>query len=461
MGYLDIINIVFGAIFTVFSLIVVHFVVFAIVGLFTKKKFPHTDTKLKYGIIIPARNEESVVGNLIDSVRKNNYPQDKLDIFVIAHNCSDNTANVAREHGAIVYEYNNPAENTMGYAFKYLFERIKEDYGILSYDGYFLFNADNILDVNYFDKMNDAFVARDRKSVITSFRNSKNFGENLISACYGLYFMYGCHFESRGRSVLGCSTRVQGTGYVINSEIVKDGWQYVTLTEDWEFTADRVLKGEKIYYCDEAVFYDEQPTSFRVMFRQRTRWAKGHLLVFLTRFRDMMKGLFTPKSKGGVKNKGSAYDISVNILPVFVILAVATLLQIVCLMLAPFFGDYSFSDVMLGYLKQQIPGWIISYATVLLATIVLFIAEHKRIKNVNPFLKILAAIVWPIFLALSGPCELVALFWRNLGWKPIPHKNTTDFDALNKAEATAIEAAAPADSNAAIEAEPVAESINA
>lgn len=432
MGYLDIVNIIFNTIFTIFSLIVIHFVVFAVIGLFTKKKFPHTDTKLKYGIIIPARNEESVVGNLIDSVRKNDYPQDKLDIFVIAHNCNDNTAAVAREHGAIVYEYNNPAENTMGYAFKYLFERIKEDYGILSYDGYFLFNADNILDVNYFDKMNDAFVACDRKSVITSFRNSKNFGENIMSACYGLYFMYGCRFESRGRSVLGCSTRVQGTGYVINSEIVKDGWQYVTLTEDWEFTADRVLRNEKIYYCDEAVFYDEQPTSFRVMFRQRTRWAKGHLLVFLTRFKDMMKGLFTPKRKGGVKNKGSAYDISVNILPVFVILAFTTVVQVICLAIAPFFGDYNFVDVMLGYLWAQVPGWIVSYATVLFATIVLFIVERKRIKNVSLPLKILAAVIWPFFLALSGACELVALFWRNLGWKPIPHKNTTNFDALNE-----------------------------
>ena len=436
MDYVQIVNLVSSVISGVFALIVIHFVVFAIVGLFAKKKFPHTDTKLRYGIVVSARNEESVVGNLIDSIRKNNYPQDKLDIFVIAHNCKDNTAGVAREHGAIVYEYSNEAENTKGYAFKYLFERIKEDYGILSYDGFFVFDADNVLDVNYIDKMNDAYVARQKKSVIISFRNSKNFGENIMSACYGLYFMYGCRFESRGRSVLGCSTRVQGTGYVFNSEIVKDGWQYVTLTEDWEFTADRVLRNEKIYYCDEAVFYDEQPTSLRVMFRQRTRWAKGHLLVFLTRFKDMMKGLFTPKRKGGSIYKGSAYDISVNILPVFVILAVTTILQIICLAMAPLFGEFNFFDVMLNYLLGLLPGAAFSYGIVLFATIVLYIVERKRIKKVSRPIKIISAIIWPVFLAISGPCELVSLFIRNLGWKPIPHKNTTNFDALNEVKAT-------------------------
>ncbi len=431
MGYVDVVNIVFSVTLLCFSLLAVHFVFFAVVGIFFKKKFPKTEVKLRYGIIIPARNEETVVGNLIDSIRKNNYPQDKLDIFVIAHNCTDSTAERAREMGAIVYEYENPEENTMGYAFKYLFERIREDFGVENYDGFFLFNADNILDVNYFDKMNDAFVACDRKNVITSFRNSKNFGENLISACYGLYFMYGCRFESRGRTVLGCSTRVQGTGYVISSEIVKDGWKYVTLTEDWEFTADRVLLGEKIYFCDEAVFYDEQPTDLRVMWRQRLRWAKGHLLVCLTRFSDMLRAIFKPVSRGGIKNKGSAYDITINILPVCVITSALFLLQIIALALAPIFG-YGVLDIIMGYLKWSLPWIIVAYAGVVLATVFIYIVERKRIKRVSLMTKVLSALLWPIFLVVSTPAEIVALFWRNMKWKPIPHKNTTDFAALNE-----------------------------
>lgn len=319
MDYLRIVNNIFDILYGLTGLTVLHYIVFAIIGLFKKNIYTKAEKQLKYGLIIPARNEEAVVGNLIKSIQKNKYPQDKLQIFVIAHNCTDKTAEIARDLGTTVYEYSNPNECTMGYAFKYLFEQIEKDYGTQSYDGFILFNADNILAENYIEKMNDAFVAHDKKDVITSFRNSKNFGENVMSACYGLYFVYGCLFESRGRSVCGCSTRVQGTGYVINSRLVKDGWKYVTLTEDWEFTADQLIEENNIYFCDEAVFYDEQPTTFKVMWRQRVRWCRGRWLVCLARLKDLIKSLFKSKKKEGNKNKFSLYDMTVKVLPVCVI----------------------------------------------------------------------------------------------------------------------------------------------
>ncbi len=433
MSYLEIVRLSGSIATAIMALLCLHFFFFAIVGVFKRKTYPHTEEKLRYGVIIPARNEEAVVGQLIESARRNNYPQDKLDIFVIAHNCTDRTAEVARQYDCIVYEYSNPEECTMGYAFRYLFDRINEDYGTQNYDGFFLFNADNILDVNFFDKMNDAFVAKGKHSVITSFRNSKNFGENIMSACYGLYFTYGCRFESRGRTALGCSTRVQGTGYVIPSEIVRDGWKYVTLTEDWEFTADRVLLGEKIYFCDEAVFYDEQPTGARVMWRQRLRWAKGHLLVCLSRFKDLVKSLFGSKKKNkGSTVKGSVYDLTINIMPACVIATVVMLLQAIAYLIAPFVSDVSFVDMLLFYLRTSWPYMVGGYGIMVLASIVIYIIERKRIQNVSIFVKIGSTLLWPVFLFISIPAEIVALFWRNMKWKPIPHENTTDFDALNQ-----------------------------
>ena len=79
---------------------------------------------------------------------------------------------------------------------------------------------------DYISKMNDAFVANNKQNVITSFRNSKNFGTNVLTALYGLYFLYTCRLEARGRTAMGCSTRVSGTGYMLPSYIVKDGWKY-------------------------------------------------------------------------------------------------------------------------------------------------------------------------------------------------------------------------------------------
>ncbi len=436
MSYSSIVSLIFWILSGCIGLLTIHFLFFSIVGLFAHKKFPKAKTQHKYGLIIPARNEEQVVGNLIKSIQKNDYPQDLLHIFVIAHNCTDKTAEISRSLGATVYEYNNPSENTMGYAFRYLFDRIEEDYGTQNYDGFFLFNADNILSKNYFEKMNDAFDAGGCENVITSFRNSKNFGSNMISGLYGIYFMTGCRLESRGRTVCGCSTRVQGTGYVISSKLVEHGWPYVTLTEDWEFSADQVLNGRKIVYCDEAVFYDEQPLSIKVMLRQRLRWAKGHLLVCLTRGGLLFKSLFHRNkvtSDGSIKknNRFSKFDIFVNCLPMCVITGVLGILYFIFTI-----GGIILEPEPLEFLKNWGINFGIScaigYALLLLNAIAIFILENKRIKNVGFFKRLGMTLLWPIFIALSFPLEFVAMCSKNVGWKAIPHTDTTNFEQLNE-----------------------------
>ena len=431
MGYIDVISLIFSIATILLTIIAVYMVFFFVVGIFKCKKYPKAKEQKKYGIIIPARNEESVVAGLIESVYKNKYPQDKLQIFVIAHNCTDKTAKIARDLGATVYEYNNPKECTMGYAFRYLFDCINRDYGNDFFDGFFLFNADNILKEDYFEKMNDAFCYYNGERIITSYRNSKNFSSNIMSACYGLLFISNCRFESRGRTVCNCSTRVQGTGYVISNKLVKDGWKYVTLTEDWEFSADQVLNNNKIMYCDEAEFFDEQPTSLRVMWRQRVRWAKGHLLVFKSRFALLFKQLFKRNKKGEEKiHKFSIYDIMINISPIRLIGFVLTLIQAICISILPlFYNNYGLEwlSMTVSFVVMLTIRYIVGVAYAGL----IFGLEKKRIKCNNPFKKIVAALVWPIFDWFNLPITITALFSRNLKWKTIPHKDTTSFDDLN------------------------------
>ena len=438
MSYPEIVRVAYNIILMILGLFYMHFLVFAVVGLFFKKSYPKTEKKNKLGLIIPARNEESVVYQLIESIQKNNYPQDKLHIFVIAHNCSDKTAEVARRYGVDVYEYNNPEENTMGYAFRYLFKCIERDYGTQNFDGFVLFNADNILDKDYFSRMNDAFEYYNKECVITSFRNSKNFGANLISGLYGLYFTTGCRLESRGRTVVGCSTRVQGTGYLINSKIVKDGWPYVTLAEDWEFSADQVLRDNCIRFCDDAVFYDEQPTNLRIMWRQRVRWSRGHWIVFFTRLKDLFKGLFSKKTIHRV----SVYDIFSNTIPLpFVYLALQVLYFLLLLLTPLFDHTLTLQQVFLGtasdrfgsngVLFEFLRGLVITFGVGVLSAIVVFIAEHKRIKGVSIWKKILITLFWPLFVGIQLFLDVQALFSKNLGWKPIPHSDHTTFDHVN------------------------------
>ena len=438
MDYFTTINVIMTVLFSLLGVLTAHFVVFAIVGVFRKKSVPRTDKINRFGLIIPARNEEEVVAGLIESIKKNDYPQDMLQVFVIAHNCSDRTAEIAREHGATVYEYNNPAENTMGYAFKYLFSCIERDYGTQNYDGFFLFNADNILDRNYIARMNDAFEYYNRESVITSFRNSKNFGTNLISGLYGMYFAVGCRLESRGRTVLGCSTRVQGTGYLVNSKVVKDGWPYVSLTEDWEFTADQILHFNNIRYCDDAVFYDEQPTTLHIMWRQRVRWSRGHLLVFYARFRDLVTNVF----RKGTCHRGSVYDIMVNTTPAPLFMLLLQILQFILTVTAPLVDrSLTFHRVFLehsrgfwlsdGLLFTWLRSTVLSYILTALIAVLIFIIERRRIKGVSFGMKVLITLAWPLFLLIQLPIDVQAFFSRHLGWKPIPHKDKTSFEHVN------------------------------
>ena len=100
MNYLEIIFVIMTILTGIIFLFTLQYIIIIICGIFTKqKKFPEAEEKLKYGVVIAGRNEEKVIGSLIESIRKCNYPQDKIDVFVVAHNCTDNTANVARESG--------------------------------------------------------------------------------------------------------------------------------------------------------------------------------------------------------------------------------------------------------------------------------------------------------------------------------------------------------------------------
>ena len=275
-----------------------------------KKDPPHRETvPHRIAVLIAARNEQAVIGNLIDSIKAQDYPAEYVDIFVVADNCTDLTGTVAGAHGATVYFRNNTAQVGKGYALQYLLRCIEDDYA--PFDGYLVLDADNILSPNYITEINKTFS--DGYEIITSYRNSKNYGDNWISAGYALWFLRESRYLNGARCRLGTSCAVSGTGFLFSHRILEKcgGWHYFLLTEDIQFTIANVVRGEKVGYCPTAVLYDEQPTTFRQSFRQRLRWSRGYLQVFRHYGAALFRGIF--------RGSFSCYDMTMNIMPAAVL----------------------------------------------------------------------------------------------------------------------------------------------
>ena len=224
--------------FVFFTAAYAYQIIYLVIGLIGKGRQGKQDAKLhRYAAIIAGRNEEGVIGELIRDLKKQNYPAELLDVYVVADNCTDGTAAVSREAGAIVYERFNNVQVGKGYAMDWLFKRIFEDKGEQTYDGFFVFDADNLVDPNFVREMNKMFDTGEY-AALTSYRNSKNFCDNWISAGYALWFLREARFLNRPRTQLGVNCAVSGTGFLVAGDVIREdgGWPYHLLTEDIEFS---------------------------------------------------------------------------------------------------------------------------------------------------------------------------------------------------------------------------------
>ena len=369
----------------------------------------------RYAVMISARNEEEVIGELIASLKAQNYPKDKLDIYVVADNCTDRTADAAREAGAIVYERFDQVHKGKGFALGYLLHELRADVGESGYDGFFVFDADNIVDENFVAEMNKVFDTGDY-AALTSYRNSKNFADNWISAGYGLWFMRETRFLNFPRMLLGTNCAISGTGFLISAGVVKEngGWPYHLLTEDIEFSANCALKGQRIGYCETAILYDEQPTTFRQSWDQLLRWSKGFYQVDFKYGLDLVKGCFTNRA-----NKFSCYDMLMTVAPGMLLTLVMIAMNLILLVTAFTEPDYIARRVFHEATGALLSAGVMFYISLFTFGLVTTITEWRKIRAAA-WQKILYTFTFPLFQFTYVPIALVALVTK-VEWRPIKH----------------------------------------
>ncbi len=356
----------------------------------------------RFMAIIPAHNEEAVIGNLVESLKHQNYNKDLYDIYVIADNCTDNTARVAKEAGAIVYERFDETKKTKGYALDwFLKQKIEEN---APYDAFFVFDADNIVHPDFIKNMNKKLCQGE--DVVQGYRDIKNPTDSWITAGYALFYWTMHRFYHLARYNLGLSPLLNGTGFMVKFDVIKPegGLKTVTLTEDIEFSLKRIIKGKRLGWSTEAIVYDEQPVGFSQSWSQRSRWTVGHMQCI----KEYTKSLAVAAKENKTMMNFDGLLYIVGSIPMFIITLVLLLTNF--LMYA---GDgMTQTELIINIIKFIVP-------TFFLPIITAVIAMYLDKRPIKPMLKGLAC--YPLFMGTWLLINFKCLFKRETTWEKINH----------------------------------------
>lgn len=406
----------------VFGICFLYQVVFFFIGLFKGEvELPKAKKLHKYAFFIAAHNEEAVIANLVKSIKDQDYPSELIDVFVVADACTDRTADEARRAGAIVYERNDLARKGKSWVMDYGFNRILEEYPD-TYEGYFIFDADNLLSRDYVRIMNDAFDQG--YLAVTSYRNSKNFGSSWISSAYATWFIREARYLNNPRMICGTSCAVSGSGYLISAKIVEGmhGWDFHTLTEDIQFSTFCAVHGVQIGYAP-AEFYDEQPLTLSASVKQRMRWTKGFYQVFFTYGRHLVKAMTRFR-------RFAAYDLLMTIAPGMLLTLISVLANGTFLVVGTLSHGFLATDREL----EMCIGSIIftlgyMYLTFFMMGLTTTITEIKHIHCPQKWRIVTNLFTFPLFMFTYIPLAVAALFLK-VDWVPTPHDVSVTLDQV-------------------------------
>ena len=357
----------------------------------------------KFMAILPAHNEENVIGNLIESLKKQDYPASLIDIYVIADNCTDNTVKIAKEAGAIVLERkeDDPEKRTKGAALQwFLKQKIEEN---ADYDAFCVFDADNIVDKGFFTAMNKKLCQGEE--VVQGYRDIKNPTDSWVSAGYAIFYWTMHRFYHLARYNLGLSPLLNGTGFMVRFDVVKpQGWDTKTLTEDIEFSLKRIIKGKKLGWATDAICYDEQPVGFVQSWSQRSRWTVGHIQCIHEYTKKL--AIAAKENKTMMNFDGLLYIV--GSIPMFIL----TLLLLATNFLMYAGDGMTQAELMMNMLRYLVPTFLLPIATGV-------IAMYLDKRPIKPMLKGLAC--YPLFMGSWLLINFKCLFKRETTWEKINH----------------------------------------
>jgi cellulose synthase/poly-beta-1,6-N-acetylglucosamine synthase-like glycosyltransferase len=394
---------VFSILFSVYGL---YQVSITLIGLIPQKHV-HEPAKPKYRflVLIVARNEALVIGNLIDSLIKQNYPREFYDILVVPNNCTDNTAAVSREHGARVLDCTERIRSK-GEALCFAVQNLPAD---LIFDAYINFDADNVVHPDFLLQMNHAMC--NGATVAQSYRDSKNPYDTYNSGCWAINYWLGGRLFNHPRSLLKLSSLLYGTGVMIRRSVIEKlgGWNTVTLADDFELNVQCILAGEKVSWVPDAITYDEQSLTFSQTWKQRKRWLIGFIQTLAIHLGALFAHAVRTRRMVDIDFLLYCLFLPVQYLSI-IIFPLGVILRLIALQ-TPLFPLTPLYD-------QFLPSVILSIALPILIALIVAIIEKKL------HWRLLKSIItFPLYVVAIIPISIVSLFVykRNFQWDEIKH----------------------------------------
>ena len=290
-----------------------YYFILSMFGLYRKHERKILKPEKSFAIVVAAHNEETVIGPLLENLQLLDYPKKLFDVFVVADNCTDKTALIARNAGAIVHRRFNTEKRGKGYALEWMFHRLFKMER--QYDAIAIFDADNLVKENFLFEMNSKLCQGHK--IIQCYLDSKNPFDTWVTNTFSIAFWVTNRLLQLARYNTGrLSNLLAGTGMCISTDVLKEfGWGATSLTEDLEFSMKALSHGIKTTWAHDAVVYDEKPLTFMQSWYQRKRWAQGQV--------DVAGRYFFPLIIKGIRERKMMYiDAAIHLFqPAFVMIA--------------------------------------------------------------------------------------------------------------------------------------------
>lgn len=230
----------------------------------------------RLGVLIPAHDEELSLGAALGSLALQRYPRDRFEVIVIADNCRDRTADIARNAGATVMERSDPGKRGKGHALAWTLDRLSRSDS--PHDAYVIVDADSLTSPNLLEVMN-RFLGEGWEAI--QVHNAVgNPGQTWMTALRFASFASYSYLRPLGRTWLGFTAKLQGNGMGLATSLLRrHRWESFALAEDFDYSAGLAALGVRVAFAKEAEVRSDMPLTLDQAHTQVARWELGRWQV--------------------------------------------------------------------------------------------------------------------------------------------------------------------------------------